>query len=180
MVSNLCMYKIDKYIYICDRQKATDYEALEENNIKAMLYLNHITKINSVLSEYTELGIHHYHLPIKDSLDPGNEPDFEPFFMRIVNIIKHFSLKNLNILIYCDTGTRLAPIGAITYLLYKNYIIDKILLKQSNMLLPKLLDIVQKKNSEIDYKNISKVIQKLAIFEGYLKKQAKELRDQIN
>lgn len=170
------MYQIDKNLYICDKQKATDLEALEEENIKAMLYLNPITKPNSVLEDYTELDIHHYHLPIEDD----EKLDFKPYCQNIVNIVQHFDLKNMKILIYCDTGTRLAPVAVIIYILYKYYIVNKLYPKNDSPITPSLLSMIQKKNSDIDYKSMYNVVQQLVVFEGDLKKQAKKLKSETN
>jgi len=127
MVSSLIMHKIDKNIYMCDRQKATDLISLEEEDITGMLYLNTVTKSDVVLEDYTELKIYHFHIPIEDPMEISgyNKLDFKPFFQRIVNIIKHFDLQNLKILVYCNTGSRLAPIAIIIYILYKYYVINR-------------------------------------------------------
>ena len=166
MASYLSMYKIIDYVYICDKQKAMDLDNLEEKNIKGMLYLNPSTKSQSVLDDYTEIKIHHYHISMKDNI----KLDFSPFIQNIINIIKHFETKKLNILVYCDTGTRLAPIAVIFYILYKQYIIDGIIPKK-NPITPMLLKSIQYINNDIDFHNIYNAIQQLVLFEINLKKK---------
>lgn len=169
------MYKIDGNIYMCDRQKATDLVSLEEENIKAMLYLNAITKSNSVLADYTELGIHHYHVPIDDpiNISNGNKLDFKPYYQQIVNIIQHFDLKNLKILIYCDTGIRLAPVAIIIYIIYKYHIINESISKNNAPITPRLMSMIQRKNPDVEFKNMNLVVQQLVVYERDLRKQLK-------
>jgi len=170
MASYLYMYKIDKNIYMCCKQKATDLETLEDEDIKGMLYLNPTTKSESVLEDYTELDIHHYHIPIEDN----DKLDFKPFLERIVNIIQYFDLKDLKILVYCETGTRLAPVAIIVYILYKYYIVNKLYPKNNDLITPSLLRMIQKKNSEVDFQSMYNIVQQLVIFEGDLKKKVKK------
>jgi len=173
MTPFLFMHKIVDYIFICDRQK-TNLNELEDENIKGMLYLYLNTNTNrsiSTLNDYTEIGIHHYHIEIVDD----KKLDFTPYIQRIVNIIRHFETKKLNILIYCDTGTRLSPIAVITYILYKIYVIDGFIPK-NHPITPSLLKKVQEKNSDIDYHNMHNAIQQLVKYEIELKQKNIELR----
>lgn len=169
MATYLIMYRITNNIYICDRQKATDLDSLVDNNIKGMLYLNIETKPDAILKEFTELKIQHYHLPIEDKKDI----DFEPYFDRIVNIIKHFDTNDAHILVYCDTGVRLAPIAVIIYLLYKTYIINESFTEDVSIVSDLLLSI-KNKIRDVDYYNLVKITEQLINFENKLKERKKE------
>lgn len=168
MVSNLIMHRITPNIFICDRQKATDFIELEENGIKGLLYLNYETKPDHVLDEYTKLGIQHYCLPVVDEDDKVN---FEPYLNRIVKIIKHFDENNARIVVYCETGARLSPIAIVAYIVYVHHMKKDNVNDNASVLSPVLSGIRKKiRNMEID-KNFNDISQQLLRFENQVKEQ---------
>ncbi len=163
---------------MCDRQKTMDFDSLETEGIKGMLYLNTKTKDESTLDDYTSSRIQHYHLPIDEGEEDCKDVDFEPYYDRIVKIIKHFDINNSKILVYCATGVRLAPIAVIIYLLYKIHIIDESISIDEDAVVT-LLKEMKNVNRDIDYHNLDKTIQQLVLYEKKLKEK-REYNSELN
>jgi len=181
MALNLTMYRITKNIYICETAKTSDLDSLETEKIKGMLYLSSKSKDESMLGDYAEMKIQHYHLPMEDSEEDGGnggDVDFSPYFDRIAKILKHFDDNNSKILVYCTTGARLAPIAVIIYLLYKIHIIDESIPKDEEAVVT-LLKEMKQVNRDIDYHNLDKTIQQLVLYEKRLKEK-REYNSKLN
>lgn len=176
MVSNLIMYHVTPNIFICDRQKATDFETLDDNKIKGLLFLNYETKPDHVLNEYTKLGIQHYCLHV---IDENGKINFGPYLDRIVKIIKHFDDKNARILIYCETGTRLSPIAVVAYIIYVHHMKKKDTDSTESILSSALAGLRKKiRTIDIDY-NFNEIAQQLVQFENKIKERRK-YNDKVN
>ena len=166
------LFKITSHIFMSDKQTTVDLEVMKRNNIRGLLYLNDnsistdVENNESFLNEFTKAHIQHYTINVTDE----ENIDFPKYFDRLNNIIKHFDTHNVNILVYCDTGTRLAPIAIASYLLYKFYVINNGSTNGDPAVIT-LLNTIKQHNPSIDYHNLNKTIEQLTLQENRLREK---------
>lgn len=161
-------------VFMCDVQKATDYEELERLGIKGALYLHETPRPNTVLEEFTSSGIHHYHLLIDDE-----GKNIKENFQRIVKIIDFFVSKGYNCLVYCNSGITLSPFAVIAYILYRYFIVNANKPKRGSPMSTLMMRKLQKINNDIDYSGMNNAIGDLVTYERELKSKRQKI-DEID